>query len=183
MPSLRVSLSLLVAALLLACGSKPRADSGSATTTTREPDTIADAGPVPLGRRADPGDDAGAGPPELPPKVVPNSVLEPQRASGSLAIEPDAPERAVIAKSGKSVVTVVKLCVKSSGAVAKIRLLKSSSYPAYDQKILNAMKDWTYRPIAVDGQPVDVCTAVTFEYPPAPSAPARTPPPAPTPPP
>jgi TonB family protein len=153
---------LAAAALLAACGSSRPADS---TASNAEPRTEpADAG-VSLGRPSEPGDDAGT--PELPPRAVPYSLVEPQRTGGTRDIAPDEPEQAVMAKAGKHVVAVVKLCVAASGAVGRIQLIKSSGYPAYDDKILREMKSWTFGPIAIEGQPADVCTPVTFSYKPS----------------
>ena len=44
-------------------------------------------------------------------------------------------------------------------------MLKSSGFPSYDAKIKNKMQnEWKYKPYAVNGRAVPVCTAVTFIY-------------------
>jgi hypothetical protein len=42
--------------------------------------------------------------------------------------------------------------------------LKTTGFPAYDQKIGREIHTWRYRPFWVDGRPQPVCTAVTFIY-------------------
>lgn len=42
--------------------------------------------------------------------------------------------------------------------------LRSTGFPAYDEKILRELRQWQYRPFLVNGKPVAVCTAVTFIY-------------------
>ncbi len=145
----------LAAALLAACGSsRPAAD----TSTAEVKGEPADAG-VSLGRPSASGD-AG---PELPPTVVKSSVLETHRLSGTPTIEPDADDRTPPA--GKtSVAAAVKLCVDGAGKVAGVKLLRSSGLPRYDDKILRETRTWTYRPVMGEGQPVDVCTVMTFVF-------------------
>ena len=44
-------------------------------------------------------------------------------------------------------------------------MLKSTGFPAYDNKILSKMRgEWRYKPYMVNGKAVPVCTAVTFIY-------------------
>ena len=50
------------------------------------------------------------------------------------------------------------------GAVNTLNVLKSSGFPAYDQKITREMRNWRYRPYMINGKPAPVCTAVTFIY-------------------
>ncbi len=61
-------------------------------------------------------------------------------------------------------VTVIKMCLSSSGIPDKLRLLKSSGYRAYDKKIIIELGKWRYRPFLVNGRPVPVCTSVTLLY-------------------
>lgn len=153
-----------VAALLAACGSNhPAADTATADVKG-EP---ADAG-VSIGRPSS--GDAG---PELPPTVVKGALLETHRLTGTPTIEPDPDDRTPPAGQ-KSLVAATKICVDTAGKVSTVKLLKSSGRPSYDAKIERAVKSWTFRPVMGDGQPVDVCTVMTFTY-----RPTSPPPPAP----
>ena len=164
----RICLALAgAAALLPACGSRRPTDTDQTTEPLGEP---ADAG-VSIGRPSD-GD---AGPPELPSRTVPFAVLDKLRTGGTREIAPDDADRAALTAAGKNVVAVVKLCVKSTGAVSKVQLIKSSGTSSYDDKILREMKAWTFGPITVDGQPADACSPVTFVFRPSSSPPAVPP--------
>jgi len=164
----RLCLALAGAAVLLpACGSRRPTDTDQTTEPLGEP---ADAG-VSIGRASN----RDAGPPELPPTVVRSSVLETHRVTGSPQIEPDPDDRTPPAGQ-KSVVAAVKICVDTSGKVSTVKLLKSSHRPNYDAKIEREVKSWTFRPIMGEGQPVDVCTVMTFIYRPSSPPPAAPPP-------
>lgn len=104
-------------------------------------------------------------PPPAPPQNVPPTLLEAQRIAGTKIITPDAKTAADIVKSGKAkIVGSFKLCLDTTGAVTKVTLLKSTGFPAYDQKLQREMRAWAYRPYLVNGKAVPVCTAVTFIY-------------------
>lgn len=147
---------ILAAALLAACGSSRPTD--SQTEPVGEP---ADAGA---------GSTSAGKEPELPPTVVKSSVLETHRLTGTPQIEPD-PDDQTPPAGEKSVVAAVKICVDTAGKVSSVKFLRSSGRPSYDAKIEREAKTWTFRPVMGEGQPVDVCTVMTFIY--------RVPPPAP----
>jgi protein TonB len=98
------------------------------------------------------------------PKVVPQVALEAQRISGEKDIQPPNDVATQMARTGKGTVGVVKMCLNAGGSVDKISVLKSTSYPSYDNKIKSKMREWRYRPFKVNGKPVPVCTSVTFIY-------------------
>jgi TonB family protein len=96
---------------------------------------------------------------------VPPTLLEGYRTRGSKLIVPDDDTKLAFQESGKDkLITSYKLCVDTTGAVDRVSMLKTSGYPAYDAKIMRAMKGWGYRPYLVNGKAVPVCTAVTFIY-------------------
>ena len=114
-------------------------------------------------------------PPPAPPQNIPPTLLEGNRVAGTKLIAPDDMTKVEIQRALKDkVVASFKLCVTTAGSVASVTMLKSSGFPDYDRKIQLAMRQWAYRPYEVNGQPVPVCTAVTFIY----SQSAATPPPA-----
>jgi periplasmic protein TonB len=113
--------------------------------------------------------DWAAPPPPPPPhpvaQVVPPRALEPQRISGTLAIAPDDATRAAIARDGKTrVIAMVKLCLGADGTPSSTTPIKSSGYPAYDQRFQDAMRTWRFRPFTVNGKPTAVCTVETIIY-------------------
>lgn len=152
--------------LLAACGSPQPAPAETAETGDAPPDAGHEAWPGRPARNErvtcpeEPAADAE--PDELPPKVVPGATIEAQRLSGNPSIEPDEADRAALAKSRKSALVAVKLCVDTAGRVASVRFLQCSGVSGYEDKIRREMKTWTYRPILVEGQAVDVCTVMTF---------------------
>ena len=59
----------------------------------------------------------------------------------------------------------VRLRYALSKSINTVSLLKSTGFPAYDNKIQNTIqKSWSYRPIIVSGKATPVCTAVRFVY-------------------
>ncbi len=105
-------------------------------------------------------------PPPAPPQVVPPTMLEGSRIAGEKNIIPDDVTKTDIQRSGKEKIVIsFKLCITVNGDVSNVTMLKSSTYPAYDQKILRTIKnEWKYKPYAVNGKVVPVCTAVTLIY-------------------
>ena len=105
-------------------------------------------------------------PPPAPPQNVAPAALEAQRIAGEKMIEPDDVTKTEIQRSGKDrVIASFKLCLTIEGSINSVNMLKSSSFPAYDNKILSTIRGtWRYKPFNVNGKPVPVCTAVTFIY-------------------
>ena len=105
-------------------------------------------------------------PPPAPPQNVPPTLLEGSRIAGEKQIVPDDVTKTEISRSGKDkIIASYKLCINTGGAVTSVNMLKSSGFPAYDAKIQNKMRsEWKYKPYAVNGRAVPVCTAVTFIY-------------------
>ncbi len=103
--------------------------------------------------------------PPAPPKVVAAQILEGQRIAGNSQISPDDVSKTELSRSGKTkVIGTFKICIATSGAISQVTQLKSTTLPAYDQKIASELKSWKYKPYVVNGQAVPVCTAVTFVY-------------------
>lgn len=104
-------------------------------------------------------------PPPPPPQTIAPSQLESLRIQGNKVIAPDAATTRQMQRDGKSkIVASFKLCVSENGLPTRVSQLKSSGYPAYDQKIEREMRTWGYRPYVVNGKQTAVCTAVTFIY-------------------
>ena len=104
-------------------------------------------------------------PDAIPGRNITPRDLDALRIKGEKNVMPDPFVGRSMEKLGETrVVAAIKLCVDATGKVARVVLLKSSGYPAYDQKIVTETKAWEYKPYVVDGKPVPVCTALTFVY-------------------
>ncbi len=105
-------------------------------------------------------------PPPAPPTNVAPTMLEGSRIAGEKQIQPDEVTQTEINRSGKTSITgTFKLCLTIAGDVGSITMLRSTGFPKYDSKIQNTIRgEWRYRPYAVNGKVVPVCTAVTFIY-------------------
>ncbi len=107
-------------------------------------------------------------PPKLPParpKIVSANMIAGSRLSGTARILPPERVKVQIANDDKQrVVGAMIMCLNTRGGVSKVRVVKSTGYNAYDQKILRKMRQWRYRPYKVNGTSVPVCTSITFIY-------------------
>jgi protein TonB len=108
--------------------------------------------------------DAPPPPPKEEPQIVPQAALEAQRISGEKNIQPPNDVATAISRSGTKATGVFKLCLNNGGGIQSIKMLKSTGYPAYDNKIKSTMNSWKYRPLMVNGKAVPVCTSVTFIF-------------------
>jgi periplasmic protein TonB len=110
----------------------------------------------------------GAPPPPPPPekpKIVPQNVLKEYRISGDYQITaPDTVKTLMVKQGQTKLIGTVKMCLSQGGSVESLRMVKSTGYDEYDQKILRSMRQWKYRPFQVNGRPTPVCTSVTFIY-------------------
>jgi protein TonB len=99
------------------------------------------------------------------PAVVAPAMLQALRISGETQLHPGAVTQNQMARDGKSRAEgIINLCVATSGAVASATLRSSTGYAEYDQRLLEAVRDWRYRPYLVNGAPVPVCSVVRFVY-------------------
>jgi hypothetical protein len=87
------------------------------------------------------------------------------RVAGSRIILPDAVTRNGIRASGRErIIGSFKICLDDRGSVSSLAMLKSTGFPAYDQKIQAEMRQWIFKPYKVNGRTVPVCSAMTFIY-------------------
>lgn len=135
-------------------GTDPFGGGGITGTGTPQPDPIGEMEAPPL-------------PPEKPkpPEIVPAKLIEGSLVSGDPKIHPPDEVRSAMQTAGQTqLVTTVEMCLDRSGRVSRLRLIKSSDYTSYDDKILGEMRSWRYRPYEVNGQGIPICTAITFLY-------------------
>ncbi len=104
-------------------------------------------------------------PPPPPPQNVAPQAFEAQRISGEKQILPDDVTKTDIQRSGKTQFIVpVKVCVATNGSISDVKILKSSGFPAYDQKLNREIRNWRYTPFMVNGIPAPACGMVNFSY-------------------
>jgi serine/threonine-protein kinase len=148
-------------------------DAGSADTELHRPAAAAPPAPTPAPVQATPPPVVAAvTPPPVAasnaaaPQVIPANALDANRLSGDKNIIPDTATQGAITRAGNDkLVTSYKLCLTAEGAINTVALLKSSGFPAYDDKILATIrKDWRFRPFTVSGKATPVCTAIRFMY-------------------
>jgi TonB family protein len=106
---------------------------------------------------------------ELPkPKVQPPKRIAPQdlvRIGGRDDIQPpEHVKRQMIADDKLKSTGTFELCVNEAGTVSSVKLLRSTNYPDYDNRLAGAVRGWRYRPHMVNGLAVSVCSTVTFIY-------------------
>ncbi len=109
--------------------------------------------------------------PELPQTEVapPEPVTIPptaaKRISGEDQITPPPAAKAEMLRAGKrQTIGSVRLCIGADGKVDSQKVIKSTGYPAYDDKLLRTMRTWRYRPHTVNGEPTPACFAVQLLY-------------------
>jgi protein TonB len=106
-------------------------------------------------------------PPPAPekPRVVAQVAMETQRISGEAKPQPDDSTKIQMQRDGKSQIEArYMLCLTKAGTIKSINQSKSSGYPEYDRKLQSTMSEWRYRPYVVNGEPVEVCSPITFIY-------------------
>ena len=104
-------------------------------------------------------------PPPVVPTPVPPRVLQALRISGDTQIEPPDDVKIAMERDGRArTLAMFELCLDTGGNVHGVRMVRSSGYSGYDQRLTQAMWRWRYRPYKVAGQAVPACGMVTFEY-------------------
>ena len=92
------------------------------------------------------------------------------RIKGDTAIAPpDVVKTQMMRDDHRRSVGSFKICISETGAVTQVSVVGSTKYPAYDQKLMAAMRAWEYRPYLVPVpqggmRAVPVCSAVSFVF-------------------
>jgi TonB family protein len=112
------------------------------------------------------GDGCSGGCRAEPPAMVGARLIEGYRIAGDPQIPPPASVRAQMARNGqRQAVGRIQMCLGADGAVRSLRVLRPTGHPAYDSLLTDRMREWRYRPYrTAGGEPVPVCTVVTFIY-------------------
>jgi len=99
-------------------------------------------------------------------RIVVARLIEGHRIEGNPQIAPPDTVKQAMQRSGLDSLTgAVKMCLNQRGGVRSLRVLRSTGYAEYDQRLLAGMRTWRYDPYTLDGgAAVSVCTVVTFIY-------------------
>ena len=76
----------------------------------------------------------------------------------------DATKQQLLDANDPGVKAVVQMCLDDGGRPARVTLISSSCLPDYDNRILETMADWRYKPVEINGKPTAICTMVTYIY-------------------
>jgi TonB family protein len=100
------------------------------------------------------------------PAEVGARIIEGYRVAGDPQIPAPEPVRSQMMRSGeRRVIGTIRMCLGTDGAVRSLRVVRSTGYRDYDDRLTDRMRAWRYRPYrTAEGTPVPVCTAVTFIY-------------------
>jgi serine/threonine protein kinase len=100
------------------------------------------------------------------PAVVAPAALDANRIAGEKSIVPDSTTQDAIGRAGnEKLISSFKVCVTADGTIGSVSQLKSSGFPAYDEKIQHTIRtEWRYKPYMVNGKATPVCTAFRFIY-------------------
>ena len=108
------------------------------------------------------------GVPEMaPPPPPPPAPAKPVRIGGTIAepklvhrVQPNYPQMAVDAR--KEGIVILEATVDTSGAVQQVRVLRSE--PLLDKAAAEAVKQWRYAPLQLNGQAHPFILTVTVSF-------------------
>jgi protein TonB len=109
------------------------------------------------------------GVPEMapPPPPAPPAPAKPVRIGGAIAepklvhrVQPDYPQIAVDAR--KEGIVILEATVDANGAVQQVRVLRSE--PLLDKAAADAVKQWRYAPLQLNGQAQPFILTVTVSF-------------------
>jgi TonB family protein len=99
------------------------------------------------------------------PKIVRPPDLEHMRISGETQVHPSEVDKMTMIRAGNPRTTAqFLLCIDERGAVASVKMQRSSGYADYDARLSAAIHAWRYRPYMVDNEAQPACSTVTFDY-------------------
>jgi len=100
-------------------------------------------------------------PPPPPPRPAPARVGGDIKAPALVyRVEPEYPPMAVAAKV--TGIVILEATVNEAGAVTDVRTLRSIIL--LDQAAINAVKQWRYQPLILNGTPVPFILTVTLSF-------------------
>lgn len=94
------------------------------------------------------------------PRSLPEQLLGIKRRKGRLPKYPDLPK----GTRGRGM-SIHELLIRPDGKVQRVWSVREPSFeppfPAFGQAIVDALQEWEYEPLLVDGRAVPVCLTVT----------------------
>jgi TonB family protein len=94
----------------------------------------------------------------------PPRATAPQTVSApSPAVSQQATEKGKKAKKGKKGVSVLSVIVEPDGSTSHIRVIKPVGY-GLDEKAIEVVKTWKFKPATLNGKPVAVQIAVEIKF-------------------
>ncbi len=97
-----------------------------------------------------------------PVKIPPTAA---KRISGDDQITAPESVRAEMLHLNKATLrAAIDLCIDARGTVERAKVRASTSYDAYDAKLLREMRTWKYQPYTVDGQAKAACFTIVVVY-------------------
>ena len=107
-------------------------------------------------------------PPPPPPPPPPPAVRQPVRVGGQISVpalvkrvEPDYPELAASAQL--TGIVILEATVGTDGCVSSVRVLRSR-HPFLDRASIDALKEWRYSPLLLNGIETPFVVTVTFNF-------------------
>ncbi len=106
---------------------------------------------------------------EVVAKTIKPNVLQAQLSSGNMDVHPGKKTWDFMrAYHMRSLKRTVALCVNTAGVVTQATIQATikdrTGYEEYDNELLEAVREWRYRPYLINGTPVSVCSTVEFMY-------------------
>ncbi len=148
--------------------------------TPPEPEPLAEAEPTPEAAPEPPSPTPAPPPPPTPvvpppppplpaaparPAMITPTDLEPYRNAGEKRPALTAGARMIATRDRvKQIAVGIGLCVSAAGLPTSVELLRPSDYNDANEKIVDDVKKWRFRPVLVDGKPSAVCTRLVFLY-------------------
>ena len=97
--------------------------------------------------------------------IVPPTVMQGLRISGDTQIQAPETVKTEMLRDGRDrTVATLKVCIAVDGGISSVSVLGTTKYPAYDAKLVAAVRGWRYRAYLVNGRPMPACSTVTFVY-------------------
>ncbi len=96
---------------------------------------------------------------------VPPATLKALRISGDTQLAPPDVIKTQIARDGQTRVSAtLKVCLGAAGEITTVAVQRSSGYGGYDERLVEGVRAWRYRPYTIGTKGVPVCSMVTFIY-------------------
>lgn len=99
------------------------------------------------------------------PVSVEPSVLTVHRISGNTDVRLSKETKdAMLRDHMDSPRAVLRLCVDRTGLVTESTLMVRTGYTEFDSRVIEAVREWQFRPYLVGSTPLAMCSTVDFVY-------------------